>query len=162
MHLSIKKVLFSMTKNIFNFSAGPAMMPVEVMQQVQKEFLNWNNTGVSVAEISHRSQPFIDLTKHIEKDLRDLLSIPDRYRILFLAGGSRTQFSAIPMNLMNDYKKAAYVQTGHWGMLAAKDASRYLHAKIIANTHNVVCEYFIDGAVNTITYNITIATTKPA
>jgi len=121
-------------KTIFNFSAGPAMMPSDVMLQAQKEFLNWNNMGVSVAEISHRSQPFMDLANQSIKDLRELLSIPDNYHVLFLPGGSRTQFSAIPMNLLSDYKNLAYVQTGHWGKVAAIEAQRYANVAIIANS----------------------------
>ncbi len=123
-----------MTKNIFNFSAGPAMMPPEVMQQAQTEFLNWHGTGVSIAEISHRSQPYLDVAKQAENDLRDLLNIPANYHVLFLPGGSRTQFSAIPMNLIGDFKSAAFVQTGHWGKCAAIEAARYLNAKIIADS----------------------------
>lgn len=120
-----------MVKSVFNFSAGPAMMPVEVMQQAQKEFLNWHEMGVSVAEISHRSQAFIDLAKQTEADLRELVTIPDNYRILFLAGGSRTQFSAVPMNLMDDFKSATYLQTGYWGKCAATEAARYLNIETI-------------------------------
>ncbi|PIZ03921.1 MAG: 3-phosphoserine/phosphohydroxythreonine transaminase [Gammaproteobacteria bacterium CG_4_10_14_0_8_um_filter_38_16] len=136
-----------MKKNIFNFSAGPAMMPIEVMQQAQAAFLNWHDLGVSVSEISHRSQPFIDLAKQSEKDLRELLSIPDHYHILFLPGGARTQFSAIPMNLKDDFKSAAYVQTGHWGKSAEQEASRYLTTKVIANSEST--EYTTVPAQNT-------------
>lgn len=124
------------THTVFNFSAGPAMMPAEVMQQARDEFLNWNHLGVSVAEISHRSQPFIDLAKQTEKDLRALLTIPENYHVLFLPGGSRLQFSAIPMNLIDDFKNAAYVQTGYWGKCAALEASRYLNVKVIANSES--------------------------
>ena len=121
---------------IFNFSAGPAMMPPEVMKQAQAEFLNWNNLGVSVAEISHRSQPFLDLVKEIEKDLRDLLKIPANYHVLFLSGGSRTQFAAVPMNLCDDFKSAAYVLTGHWGKVAATEAARFINTKIVASSES--------------------------
>lgn len=110
------------------------MMPVEVMQQVQAEFLNWQGKGVSVAEISHRSEAFVAVAKQAEQDLRDLLMIPNHYHVLFLAGGSRTQFSAIPMNLADDYKTAGYVQTGYWGKCAALEASKYITPNIIANT----------------------------
>ncbi|OGT44714.1 MAG: phosphoserine transaminase [Gammaproteobacteria bacterium RIFCSPHIGHO2_12_FULL_38_11] len=119
-------------KTIFNFSAGPAMMPTEVMLQAQKEFLNWNNMGVSVSEISHRSQPFVDLANQSMKDLRELLAIPENYHVLFLPGGSRLQFSAVPMNLLSDYKTAAYVQTGYWGTAASIEAMRYADVRIIA------------------------------
>lgn len=120
----------------FNFSAGPAMMPAEVMQQVQKEFLNWRDLGVSVAEISHRSQSFIELAKQIEHDLRELLHVPKNYHLLFLPGGARLQFSAIPMNLIDHFKRAAYVRTGHWGKCAAEEASRYVEVKTIASSES--------------------------
>lgn len=136
MDLRVNSQLMNKLNHIYNFSAGPAMMPVEVMQQAQAEFLNWHDTGVSVAEISHRSQPFIDLAKQAENDLRELLTIPKNYHVLFLPGGSRTQFSAVPMNLMHDYKQAAYVQTGYWGKSAAVEASRYVNVKIIANAES--------------------------
>src|SRR3990167_8396910 len=122
---------------IFNFSAGPAMMPIEVMLQAQKEFLNWNNMGISVAEVSHRSQPFVNLANQSIKDLKDLLNIPENYHILFLPGGARTQFASIPMNLMDEYSQAAYVQTGYWGYVAATEASRYIKIKTIANSESV-------------------------
>src|SRR3990167_1512607 len=136
-----------MSNKIFNFSAGPAMMPAEVMQQVRDEFLNWNNSGVSVAEISHRSQPYIDLAKQAEKDCRDLLRIPDNYHVLFLPGGSRTQFSAVPMNLLDDYKSAAYIQTGYWGKCAATEAARYLKVNSIADGET--SKYTVIPAQNT-------------
>lgn len=121
---------------IFNFSAGPAMMPTEVMQQARDEFLNWNNTGVSIAEISHRSQQFMDLAKQSIQDLRDLVKIPENYHILFLSGGSRTQFSAVPMNLLGNFKSTTYVQTGYWGKCAADEASRYTNVNRIANSES--------------------------
>lgn len=120
---------------VFNFSAGPAMMPTEVMQQVQREFLNWHGMGVSVAEISHRGEAFMALAQQSKNDLRELLNIPAHYHILFLPGGSRTQFSAVPMNLLEN-KKAAYVQTGYWGKVAAIEAARYGDIKIIANSES--------------------------
>lgn len=119
---------------VFNFSAGPSMMPQDVMKQVQAEFLNWHGMGVSVAEISHRGQIFIDLAEQAKKDLRDLLNIPENYHILFLPGGARTQFASVPMNLMDEYNQAAYVQTGYWGYVAATETARYLNVKTIANT----------------------------
>ncbi|MCX7120409.1 MAG: 3-phosphoserine/phosphohydroxythreonine transaminase [Gammaproteobacteria bacterium] len=118
--------------SVFNFSAGPAMMPHEVMLQAQKEFLNWRNTGVSIAEISHRSPLFMEMANQSIKDLRELLSIPGNYHILFLPGGARMQFSAIPLNLSSGHQNAAYVQTGYWGTAAAIEAMRYTDVKIIA------------------------------
>lgn len=121
-------------KKIFNFSAGPAMLAPEVMQQAQAEFLNWHDKGVSIAEISHRSKDFEILAETSKQDLRDLLSIPSNYHILFLPGGSRTQFAAVPMNLFDHYAEAAYVETGYWGKAAATEASRYGKVKVVANT----------------------------
>jgi len=123
-------------EKVYNFSAGPAMMPEAVMEQAQKEFLNWNDLGISIAEISHRSQYFMDVASRSIQDLRDLLKIPENYHVLFLPGGARTQFSAVPMNLLDDFKSAAYVQTGYWGKAAAIEASRYLKANIIANSES--------------------------
>jgi phosphoserine aminotransferase len=116
-----------------NFSAGPAMMYADVMKLAQAEFLNWHDKGVSIAEISHRSKDFEAMAAQAEQDLRDLLTIPSNYHVLFLQGGARTQFAAIPMNLLDDYAQAAYVQTGYWGSAAAIEASRYTQVKIIAN-----------------------------
>ena len=112
------------------------MMPAEVMQKAQAEFLNWHHMGVSIAEISHRGTVFVSLAQHIEKNLRDLVHIPDNYQVLFLPGGSRTQFAAVPMNLKDDFQSAAYVQTGYWGKMAAAEAGRYLQARIIANSES--------------------------
>ena len=120
-----------------NFSAGPAMMPYEVMQQVHDEFFDWHHLGVSVAEISHRSRYFIELAEQSRNDLRALLHIPDHYHILFLPGGARTQFAAIPMNLMDEYQTVAYLQTGYWGYVAKTEAARYITVKTIANSENV-------------------------
>ena len=119
--------------NVFNFSAGPAMLPHEVMTQAQAEFLDWHGTGVSIAEVSHRGKLFQEIVAQSRQDLRDLLNIPSNYHILFLSGGARTQFSAIPMNLLGEHKSAGYIQTGYWGMSAAKEAARYCDVKIVAN-----------------------------
>jgi phosphoserine aminotransferase len=125
------------SQKVFNFSAGPAMMPSEVMHGVQNEFLNWRGLGVSVAEISHRSQYFLDIAAQSKNQLRELLNIPENYHILFLPGGARTQFASVPMNLMGDYQQAAYVQTGYWGYVAQTEASRYLSINTIVNAeHN--------------------------
>lgn len=120
---------------VFNFSAGPAMMPHEVMQKTKDEFLNWNNTGVSIAEISHRTPLFMEIANQSIKDCRELLKIPDHYHVLFLPGGSRTQFAAVPMNLLRE-GFAAYVQTGYWGKCAAIEAARYGRIKNIVNTES--------------------------
>ena len=84
---------------LFNFSAGPAMLPVDVLKQAQEELLNWNGQGVSVMEISHRDPVYVHMAREAEQDLRDLLNVPDDYEVLFLQGGGRGQFSAVPQNI---------------------------------------------------------------
>lgn len=113
------------TDTVFNFSAGPAALPKAVMQKAQAEFVNWNNMGVSVMEISHRSKPFIQVAKEAEQDLRDLLNIPDNYKVLFCQGGARAQFAAVPLNLLGDKTKATYIDGGYWAMSAVKEAKKY-------------------------------------
>ncbi|TCJ94816.1 phosphoserine aminotransferase [Volucribacter psittacicida] len=110
--------------DVFNFSAGPAMMPKAVLQQAQQELLNWQGQGTSVMEVSHRGQYFMALARQSEQDLRQLYQIPDNYKILFLQGGARGQFAAIPMNLIGcrGKNKALYLNSGHWSATAAKEA----------------------------------------
>ena len=111
--------------NVFNFSAGPAMMPPEVLQQAQAELLNWQNQGTSVMEVSHRGKYFIELAEQSVKDFRQLFNIPSNYKILFLQGGARGQFAAIPMNLIGEKGKALYLNSGHWSATAAKEARNF-------------------------------------
>ncbi len=111
--------------NVFNFSAGPAMMPPEVLQQAQAELLNWQNQGTSVMEVSHRGKYFIELAEQSVKDFRQLFNIPSNYKILFLQGGARGQFAAIPMNLIGAKGKALYLNSGHWSATAAKEARNF-------------------------------------
>lgn len=127
-----------MMHRVFNFSAGPAMLPEEVMQQAQKEFMDWHNLGTSVMEISHRGKPFKAIAEESIQDVRDILNIPDNYHVLFLAGGSRSQFAMVPMNLLDNgsYKKTAYIQTGIWGQIAIAEAKRYCDVDIIADSEN--------------------------
>jgi len=119
---------------IFNFSAGPAALPEAVLQQVQAEMLEWNGTGASVMEVSHRGKPFVEAAAQAEQDLRDLMGIPDNYRVLFLQGGATTQFSAIPLNLKHRGSTADYALTGHWGKKAIADAKRFLDVNIVCDT----------------------------
>lgn len=119
-----------MTK-VYNFCAGPAMIPVEVMEKAQQEFLNWNNMGCSVMEISHRSEPFLKVAAEAEQDLRDLMDIPDNYKVLFMHGGGRGQFSAVPLNILGDKKRAAYLDSGIWSTHAVKEAEKYCEVDII-------------------------------
>ncbi|AVH30699.1 3-phosphoserine/phosphohydroxythreonine transaminase [Vibrio fluvialis] len=113
------------TDTVFNFSAGPAALPKAVMQKAQAEFVNWNDLGVSVMEISHRSKPFIEVAEEAEQDLRDLLNIPDNYKVLFCQGGARAQFAAVPLNLLGDKTQATYIDAGYWAASAVKEAKKY-------------------------------------
>ena len=110
---------------VYNFSAGPAMMPKAVLEQAQKELLNWQNQGISVMEVSHRGKLFMELITQADKDFRELFHIPDNYKILFLQGGARGQFAAIPMNLIGEKGKAFYLNSGHWSGTAAKEARNF-------------------------------------
>ena len=113
------------TDNVFNFSAGPAALPKAVMEQAQAEFVNWNNLGTSVMEISHRSKSFIKVAEEAEADLRELMNIPDNYKVLFCQGGARAQFAAVPLNLLGESKVATYVDGGYWAESAVAEAKKY-------------------------------------
>lgn len=113
---------------VYNFCAGPAMLPTAVMAQAQGEFRNWNDLQVSVMEVSHRSKDYIALADQAEQDLRDLLQIPDNYKVLFCQGGGRGQFAAVPLNLFADKLEADYIITGQWAQSAAEEAKK--HGKI--------------------------------
>ena len=121
---------------VFNFSPGPAMLPEAVMARAQSEFMNWQQSGSSVMELSHRSAEFIALAESVELKLRQLLTVPDDYHVLFLHGGARGQFSAIPMNLMGDASHAAYVVTGIWGQQAHQEAESLCKTSVIASTQS--------------------------
>ncbi|UAJ65942.1 3-phosphoserine/phosphohydroxythreonine transaminase [Candidatus Schneideria nysicola] len=118
---------------IFNFSAGPAAIPIQVLQKVQKELCNWHNLGVSIMEISHRSKEFLQIAQESERDLRELLNVPDNYKILFCQGGARAQFAAVPMNLItnNEKNNVEYIISGYWSRCAAQEAQKYCDPKII-------------------------------
>ena len=109
---------------IFNFCAGPAMLPVPVMQKAQKELLNWNDQGVSVMEVSHRSKEFIALTEQADTDLRQLMDIPANYHVLFMHGGGRGQFSAVVNNFLGNNGKALYLVDGSWSQAAVEEAKK--------------------------------------
>lgn len=114
-----------MTTRNYNFSAGPATLPLSVLEKVQAEMLSLPGVGASVLEISHRSPPFIEIAQSAEANLRELLSISDDYAVLFLQGGSRLQFSMVPMNLLGEHANSAdYILTGSWGKNAAKEAAK--------------------------------------
>ena len=113
-----------MTERIFNFSAGPAVLPVPVLEEAQRELLSLPGVGMSVMEISHRSKTFDEIIGRAESGVRELLNVPDNYRILFLQGGASLQFSMVPMNFLPADGSADYILTGSWGKKAAKEAKR--------------------------------------
>lgn len=119
---------------IYNFSAGPAALPLPVLKQVQEEMLEWQGQGASVMEVSHRGKPFVEAAAAAEQDLRDLLNIPENYKVLFLQGGATTQFSAIPLNLRHLGDSADYALTGHWGKKAIADAKRFIDVNIACDS----------------------------
>ncbi|TKI07489.1 3-phosphoserine/phosphohydroxythreonine transaminase [Martelella alba] len=116
---------------VYNFSAGPAMIPTEVLQRAQQELLDWHGLGTSVMEISHRSKEFIGVAKESERDLRDLLMIPDNYQVLFSHGGARAQFAAIPLNLLGGAASADYIDGGYWAHSAVAEARKYCDPRVI-------------------------------
>ncbi len=116
----------------FNFSAGPAMLPEAVMRKAAGEFLNWNETGMSVMEMSHRSAEYMSVAKQMEADLREVMGIPDNYKVLFIHGGASMQFPAIPMNLASENDTVDYFNTGVWSTKAIKEASRYAKVNVVA------------------------------
>ncbi|OOF47316.1 phosphoserine transaminase [Rodentibacter trehalosifermentans] len=121
---------------VFNFSAGPAMIFPEVLQKAQAELTNWLGQGVSVMEVSHRGKYFMELITEAEKDLREIYQIPDNYRVLFLQGGARGQFAALPMNLIGKKGKALYLNSGHWSATAAKEARNFTEIDEISIVEN--------------------------
>ena len=118
-------------ERIFNFSAGPAAIPLPVLQQAQKELLSLPGCGASVMEISHRSSQFVKILEDAEQRLRALLAVPENYRVLFLQGGSRLQFSMVPMNLMRDNRPALYLLTGSWGKNALSEAVKVGQTQVV-------------------------------
>ncbi len=128
---------------VYNFSAGPAVLPEEVLQEAADEMLNYRGCGMSVMEMSHRGKIFDGIIKEAEADLRDLLQIPDNYKVLFLQGGAWTQFAAVPMNLMRNHC-AAYVITGQWAKKAWQEARKYGDAIAVASSEDKTFSYIPD------------------
>lgn len=118
----------------FNFSAGPAMIPTEVLAQAQTELLDWHSSGMSIMEISHRGADFTEVAERAEADLRELLAIPDHYKVLFMQGGASGQFSMVPLNLLGNAAQADYVDTGIWSKKAIKEAQRYTVVNVCASS----------------------------
>ena len=110
---------------IYNFSAGPAALPEEVLQQARDEMLDWNGSGMSVMEMSHRGKEYLAIAEQAEADLRELMAIPANYKVLFLQGGASSQFAMVPMNLLGDKGRADYINTGSWSKKAIAEAKRY-------------------------------------
>ncbi|MBX4181140.1 3-phosphoserine/phosphohydroxythreonine transaminase [Sodalis sp. CWE] len=115
---------------VFNFSSGPAMIPTEVLHKAKQELCNWHGLGASVMEISHRSEEFLEVAQSSEQDLRELLTIPDNYEVLFCQGGARAQFSAVPMNLLGQFTCADYISGGYWSRSAIKEAQKYCYPQV--------------------------------
>lgn len=126
---------------VYNFSAGPSMLPEKVLQTAASEMLDYKGSGQSVMEMSHRSKDYDAIIKECESLLREVMNIPDNYKVLFLQGGASSQFAMVPLNLMNKNKKADYVITGQWANKAYKEASRYGEAKVIASSADKTFSY---------------------
>lgn len=128
---------------IINFSAGPAMMPELVLEEIQQEMMNYHNSGMCVMEMSHRSPVYQQIIDEAEQDLRDLMNIPDNYKVLFIQGGATLQFAAIPWNLMNT-GKACYVETGAWSKKAIAEAKKYGEVLVVASSADKNFSYVPD------------------
>ncbi len=121
---------------IFNFSAGPSTLPEAVLKQAREEMLDWRGTGMSVMEMSHRGKQFMSIAQELMQDLRDLMQIPEQYKIAFLQGGATAQFSFIPLNILGDNNKACYVHTGAWSTKAIKDGKRFCDVNVVASSED--------------------------
>ncbi len=119
---------------VFNFSAGPAMLPQEVLERAREEMLDWHGTGMSVMEMSHRGKEFMSIAEKATADLRELMAIPDNYEILFLQGGASSQFAMVPMNLLRGKTKADYINTGAWSKKAIGEAKKFCDVNLAATT----------------------------
>ncbi len=128
---------------VYNFSAGPAVLPEEVLKKAQEEMFDYHGCGMSVMEMSHRSKTFDELIGKAEQDIRDLMNIPDNYKVLFLQGGASQQFAAVPMNLKKN-GKAAYIVTGQWAKKAYQEAGKYLDAVKVASSEDETFSYIPD------------------
>ena len=128
---------------VYNFSAGPAVLPEEVLREAADEMLDYKGSGMSVMEMSHRSKVYDQIIKEAEADLRDLMQIPDNYKVLFLQGGASQQFAAVPMNLMKN-KKAGYIITGQWAKKAFQEAKMYGEAVALASSADKTFSYIPD------------------
>ncbi|HHI93941.1 MAG TPA: 3-phosphoserine/phosphohydroxythreonine transaminase [Gammaproteobacteria bacterium] len=121
-------------RRVFNFSAGPAALPQEVLEKAQAEILDWHDAGMSVMEMSHRGKEFMSIAAQAEADLREVMAIPDNYKVLFLQGGASSQFAMVPLNLLRGKTSADYYRTGSWSKKAIAEAKRYCDVNIVADT----------------------------
>ena len=121
-------------RRVFNFSAGPAALPQEVLEKAQGEMLDWHDSGMSVMEMSHRGKEFMSIAENAEADLREVMDIPDNYKVLFLQGGASSQFAMVPLNLLRGKTGADYYRTGSWSKKAIAEAKRYCDVSIVADT----------------------------
>lgn len=119
---------------VFNFSAGPAALPEAVLKQAQEEMVDWHGAGMSVMEMSHRGKEFMSIAAEAETNVREVMAIPDNYKVLFLQGGASSQFTAVPMNLMNKHVSADYYLTGAWSKKAIAEARRYGNVNVVSDT----------------------------
>lgn len=131
-----KKKEGNMMHRVYNFSAGPSTLPIPVLEQVQKELLNYQETGMSIMEMSHRSTAFQEIIDETKSLLCELMNIPENYEVLFIQGGASLQFSMIPLNLMHRYKQAAYVHTGSWSKKAIQEAEKIGTVSVVASSEN--------------------------
>ncbi|PAV26674.1 phosphoserine transaminase [Tamilnaduibacter salinus] len=118
----------------YNFCAGPAALPTAVLERAREEMLDWRGTGMSVMEMSHRSETYVGIAQQAEQDLRDLMGISDDYAVLFLQGGASSQFSAIPLNLLRGHESADYINTGNWSKKAIAEARRFADVNVAASS----------------------------
>ncbi|MDE2388468.1 MAG: 3-phosphoserine/phosphohydroxythreonine transaminase [Betaproteobacteria bacterium] len=128
-------------EQIYNFSAGPAVLPKEVLQQARDEMLDWHGSGMSVMEMSHRGKEFMAIAAQMENDLRELAGIPQNYKVLFLQGGASSQFAMVPMNLLRGKTSADYINTGQWSTKAIEEASRYCTVNVAASSEDTNFTY---------------------
>lgn len=129
-------------RRVYNFSAGPAMLPQDVLEKAQAEMLDWHDSGMSVMEMSHRGKEYMSIAAQAEADLREVMAIPDNYKVLFLQGGASSQFAMVPLNLLRGKGTADYYRTGSWSKKAIAEAKRYCDVNIVADTE-------IDGKFTT-------------
>ena len=121
---------------VYNFSAGPAAMPLEVLEEAAAEITDWQGSGMSVMEMSHRGKEYMGIQAEAEADLRELMGIPANYKVLFLQGGASSQFAMVPMNLLRGKASADYLNTGEWSKKAIKEAKKYCTVNVVASSED--------------------------